>query len=167
MRYFRRFAFNIGRFFVFGLKFQVIQIEFSGKLHVGFENALHQVGRIVVGFFAVRRNSIARHEQLKVVHERVAGGEQNTDVARDATYYQGFGAQIIEQNVEIGREKATVFGLQNEVIVVVRLQQFDDFAASHIAFQAMLHQRTRVGAPLSEVVVDINRWYVSVCGAFF
>ena len=125
------------------------------------------IERGTVGCRGFGGNAIAGHDQLKIAHVRIVRGVENAQVPRKPCENQGFRAQMIEEDIELRRKEAGMFRLQHEIIVVSRLEEFGDGPAGHLVVKAMLHLSSKIGAPLSKIVIHVDdRNAVFSCAAF-
>ena len=132
---------------------------------VGLENLGHLVERVTGLLLAVRRDAIAGHVEGEVAHIRVVRGEKHTDIAGDGRQYDSLDTQLLKQNVERRREKARMFGLANEVIVLVGIESLHDRPAAHAVIETMLNLRPEVRLPAAEIVIDVDNGYSRKPGA--
>src|SRR5438309_67540 len=63
---------------------------------------------------------------------------------------------MFQQDIQSCREETRVLRLQDEVVVLVRSQQFDNWSAPRAILKTMLHLGGEVGSPAAEVVVGVN-----------
>lgn len=98
---------------------------------------------------------------------RVAGGEQDADVAGQAGENQSLGAEMLQKDFQRRGEEAGLLWLQDEIIFFRGLEQFDDLTSASSILQTMRDEFPEVRSPLAKVVVDVNRRNAQGVGATF
>jgi hypothetical protein len=101
---------------------QLFKVDFGRLPNVSLQQLAHLTQSVAALIRRVGGHAIARNVQGIVAHVCVVGGEQYTDVRRDAGQDQYIGTQVFKQNIECGRVKPGVFGLQHKVVVLIGAQ---------------------------------------------
>ena len=76
-----------------------------------------------------RGAAIPRHDDLEVTHVRVVRRAENAAVGREAGKDDGRRAQFPQQQVERRLIESRMHGLQDEIILVIGPELFDEVAA--------------------------------------
>src|SRR5438552_17045831 len=123
-----------------------------GTAGIGFEIAFHQLQSLLVLFGGVRNNAVGGDRQLVIAHIGVVRGKENAKISSNAGYDQSPDAKISQQRLQRAGKKSGMFRLQDKIIVLLRIELFDERAALFLA--AMLAQGTKIGAPPPAIIID-------------
>jgi len=104
-----------------------------------------------------RGAAVPRHDDLQVTHVGVVRRAENAAVGRQAGKDEGRRAEFPQQEVERRLVEARMHRLEDEIIVVVGLELFDEVKAGRLGPQAVLQQLFGIRPPLAEIIVDIDR----------
>src|SRR5205085_3422449 len=89
-----------------------------------------------------------------ITHVGVICGKEDAKISSNAGYDQPPDAKISQQRLQRAGKKSGVLRLQDKIIVLLRIELFDERAALSLA--AMLDQGTKIGAPSPEIIIDVD-----------
>jgi hypothetical protein len=145
----------------------VRQVEGRGRADIRFEDGLHYVQGARMLAHGLRGDTIRRDEEPIPPHIRIIGRQQHTDVPGDSRQHQRADAQRLEEEIQRGRIKARMLGLEHKRVLGVGLQQCGERLPADVLVEAMAQPLLKVGLPAATMVIDIYARHPRVLGTAF
>src|SRR6186997_1359147 len=99
--------------------------------------------------------TIRRNNDPEIAKEGVGGCEEHAHVGSEAGQNHAASFEIVQEEIELGVVESRVLRLEDEVVVLIGLKQLRDRLAAHAILQRVTQLLAQIGAPFSEVVVDV------------
>ena len=103
-----------------------------------------------------QHGAVARDRDPKVAHVSIVRGEEDAIIRRNARQNQGLHLEIFQERIQRCGKESRVLGLEDEVVILHRSQDLDNWLAPHAVVETVLDLGVEVRSPAAEVIVDVH-----------